>query len=110
MFFNKIPSLTEQLKSHAPGISEGLDFCSCACDVEILIALEKQELKLANSNCKYYLIIIVSVISCIHIATFLFQYFYIGSLLLFTYFDVTRKHNKGSNNIFIQKLWDALLL
>lgn len=64
MFFNKIPSLTEQLKSHAPGISEGLDFCSCACDVEILIALEKQELKLANSNCKYYLIIIVSVISC----------------------------------------------
>lgn len=62
--WGKIPGLTEQLKSHSPELSEGLESCSCACDVETFIALEKQELKLAHSNCKYDLIIIVSVISC----------------------------------------------
>lgn len=85
MFCNKIPSLTEQLKSHAPGISEGLEFCSCACDVEILITLEKQELKLAHSNCKHYLIIIVSVISC-NSFSFILQHFGFNIFMLAHFF------------------------
>lgn len=95
----------QRLKSHSPEINEGLEFCSCACDTEILIALEKQELKLAHSNCKYNLIIIVSVISCNSFPSYcniFVSIFYVGSQLLFTYSDVTRKHYKVSETIFLQ--------
>lgn len=75
----------QRLKSHSPEINEGLEFCSCACDTEILIALEKQELKLAHSNCKYNLIIIVSVISC-NSFSFILQHFCFNILCWLTAF------------------------
>lgn len=79
--WSKISSLTEQLKSHFPELNEGLETCSCACDIEIFMALEKQELKLAHSNCKYDLIIIVSVISC-NSFSFVLQHFYFNIFML----------------------------
>lgn len=71
----------ERLKSPSPEINEGLEFCSCACDAEILIASEKQELKLAHSACKYDLIITVSVISC-NSFSFILQYSCFNILIL----------------------------
>lgn len=63
-FFCKTLGFSERLKPASADTGEGLEFCSCASDAGSLVALEKQELKLAHSACEYDLVITVSVISC----------------------------------------------